>query len=105
MSDIFRLILDRFIAMRVILVAILCFGLAITALGLWQRTGEIERWSHTYAMLEASGAKPLECKTFRELFPVEPVTAGLIFGNALTCMAALVGLLVQTSKKSPAPQI
>jgi hypothetical protein len=91
--------------MRVILVAILCFGLAVTAMGLWQRTGEIERWSHAYAVLEASGAKPLECKTFRELFPMEPVTAGLIFGGALTCMAATVGLLLQSLRKSPARQI
>lgn len=91
--------------MRVILVTILCFGFAVTGMGLWQRTGEIERWSHAYAMLEASGAKPLECKTFRELFPIEPVTAGLIFGGALTCMAAMVGLLVQSLRKSPARQV
>ena len=82
------------------LVAILCFGLAVTAIGLWQRTGEIQRWSHTYAVLEASGAKPLEHKTFRELFPIEPATAGLLFGGPLTCMAAMVGLLIQRSRKS-----
>ena len=86
--------------MRVILVATLCFGLAVTVMGLWQRTGEIQRSSHTYAVLEASGAKPLERRTFRELFPIEPVTAALMFGGPLTCVAALVGLLVQRSRKS-----
>ena len=86
--------------MRTILVAILCFGLAVTAMGLWQRTGEIQRWSHAYAVLEASGAKPLERKTFQELFPIEPPTAGLLFGGPLTCMAAIVGLLVRRSRKS-----
>jgi hypothetical protein len=90
--------------MRVILVTILCFGLAVTVMGLWQRTEEIQRWSHAYAVLEASGAKPLECKTFRELFPIEPATAGLMFGGPLTCMAALVGLLVQRSRKLPPRQ-
>ena len=95
------LYLLRPIAMRVILIAILCFGLAVTAIGLWQRTGEIQRWSHEYAALEASGAKPLERKTFRELFPIEPATAGLLFGGPLTCLAAVVGLLVQRSRKSP----
>ena len=89
--------------MRVVLVTILCLGLTVTVMGLWQRTGEIQRWSHTYAALEASGAKPLECKTFRELFPIEPVTAGLMFGGPLTCVAALVGLLVARSRKSSLP--
>ena len=90
--------------MRMILVVIFCLGVAVTGTGLWQRTREIQRWSHAYAELEASGAKPLECKTFRELFPIEPVTAGLMFGGPLTCIAAIVGLLLQRSRKSPPRQ-
>jgi hypothetical protein len=91
-------------SMRTILMGILCVGLAAMILGLLQRTSEIQRGSHVYALGSSGPSSPSDnascVRLHREMFPVGPFTAALLFVGLLTSIGAIAGLLVcQQSKK------
>ena len=86
---------------RVVLLIALASGLALSAVGLWHRTIEIQSWSQMYAARQSAGEPPMQGQRFFDFFPIGLLTGTLLLSGGVICVCAMVGLLLLRPNKLP----